>query len=338
MRDLRLRRTTMVMMGSVSALALVLALAPWGGASLIGKVGLPAASPGVAPAFTTCPTGGSPMYSAFDPVNHYMYIPNFFTSNITVLKNTCTLVGTIALPAHSTPVAMAFDPANNEMYVTDSTNNAVYAISTLTVVGTVTSSLISAPWAITWDPGDSMLLVTDLGTTYNVVGISGSTVLGSTSTGSYPYGICYDPFYNSILVLNAASDNVTFLNAYSPLSKPTGSAPTGSEPRACAYSPATSEDYIVNYQSGNVTVMDGIGGGVTSITVGTYPTGIAWDQATLEMFVANHLKGSVSVISGTTVVHTLKGVAPTSEGATYDWQNNLVYVSSEYGYDVGLVS
>jgi DNA-binding beta-propeller fold protein YncE len=337
MREFRLKRRTMFI-GAAVGVALVLGLAPWVGASLIGKLGSPSAPSGVAPAITKCATGGSPMYSAFNPVKHYMYVPNFFTANITVLKDTCTLVGTIALPAGSTPVAMAFDPANNEMYVTDSTNNAVYAISGLTVVATITNALISAPWAIMWDPGDSLLLVTDLGTTYNVVAIAGTSVLGSTATGSYPYGICYDPYYNSILVLNAASDNVTFLNAYSPLSGSTGSAPTGSEPRACAYSPQYSEDYIVNYQSGNVTVMSGIGVTVASITVGTYPTGIAWDQATLQMFVANHLKGSVSVISGTTVVHTLKGVAPTSEGATYDWQNNLVYVSSEYGYDVGLVS
>ncbi len=337
MRDLRIGRKTL-MIGGVTGLVLILALAPWGGASLVSRVGLATAGPSVAPAFTTCATGGSPMYSAYDPVNHYMYIPNFFTANITILKDTCTHVGTIALPAGSTPVAMAFDPANNEMYVTDSTNNAVYAILGHSVVSTITSALISAPWAITWDPGDSMMLVTDLGTTYNVVGIAGATVLGSTSTGSYPYGICYDPYFNTVLVLNAASDNVTFLNAYSPLSPPVGSAGTGSEPRACAFSPATSEDYIVNYQSGNVTVMTGSGTAVASITVGTYPTGIAWDQATLQMFVANHLKGSVSVISGTTVVHTLKGIAPTSEGATYDWLNNQVYVSSEYGYDVGIVS
>src|SRR5580658_7499950 len=86
---------------------------------------------------TACTVGKQPGYPAYDPVNHEMYIPNSLSSNITVLKGTCTKVATITLPAGSFPLQAAFDPQNNHIYVTDNLLNQVYDIAGTKIVATI---------------------------------------------------------------------------------------------------------------------------------------------------------------------------------------------------------
>ncbi|MFI5417783.1 MAG: YncE family protein [Candidatus Lutacidiplasmatales archaeon] len=272
-----------------------------------------------------CSVGTEPTFPGFDPVNHDVYVPNSLSSNITVLSATCVKVGTITLPFGSIPYAAAFDPANNEMYVTDIGLPGVYAISGTTVVSTITSSSFVAPAQLVWDPGDNLMLVAD-SYANAVIAISGSTVIGSVAVGSYPYGICYDPYYNVIVVANQASTNVTLLNAYSPLASALANINVSYGPTGCAFDIANHEDYILN--GNQVTVMTGTGYVLANIPVGKYPKGIAWDQAKLAVYVTNGNAGTISVISGTSVVKTIKGVATTPYGLTYDEVNDRMYVAA----------
>ena len=275
-----------------------------------------------------CATGNLPGWPAWNPVKHWMYIPNEFSGNITVLSGTCHLVGTITLPLGAEPIAMAFDPANNWMYVTDDGLNAVYGISGLTVKVTITSPLITAPIQIIWDPGDSMLLLTNDYGSFSVTGIQANVVVGSVGVGDTPQGICYDPFYNTVLVVNRFSQNVTILSGYSPLSLPlTKSVGVGSQPRGCVFDVANNYDYIVNQGNDNVTVMSGLGFVAGSVNVGQLPAGIGWDQATLRVMVANTLHGGISVINGFTVTKTIKAGIKSPQGMAYDGDNNEMYIS-----------
>ncbi|MFI5417782.1 MAG: YncE family protein [Candidatus Lutacidiplasmatales archaeon] len=273
-----------------------------------------------------CAVGTKPVRPGFDPVNHYVYVPNYGSANITVLSGTCTLVGTITLPSGSQPVSAAFDPADNEMYVTDLNLNVVYVISGTTVVSTITNTAFAALESIIWDPGDNLMLITDAYADA-VFAISGTAVIGNVSVGSSPFGICYDPYYNVIVVTNQLSYNITLLNAYSPLSAPVGNVLLGSTtPYGCAYDVADHSDYIIT--GNNVTVMSGSGHILATIPVGKAPQGIAWDQAKLEIYVTNGIAGTISVISGTSVVKTIKGVATLPGGLAYDEVNDRMYVAA----------
>jgi YVTN family beta-propeller protein len=310
----------------------MLGILPLGGATfLAGSSTSDSVRPNI---IATCAAGSGPYFPAYDPVNHAVYVPNYASGNITVLKRTCSIAGTIHLPTGASPVAVAFDPANNDVYVTDDSLNQVYVISGQTIVATISGTQLPSPWAITWDPGDSMILVSNDYGAYDVVGIQGTTIVGTIGVGSFPTALCFDPFYNVVLVVNRFSDNVTLLNAYSPLSPVVGTVAVGSNPSSCAYDPADSEDYVVNYGSNNVSVISGSGGVIGSVTVGSLPRGIAWDQATLQIMVGNTQKGGVSLISGTTFIGTVGAGAKNSEGLVYDWQNNYVYVTSYTGNDL----
>lgn len=288
----------------------------------------PAPSGGVYAGPTTCATGSSPYNPAYDPVTHTIYVPNLGGASVTVLNDTCTLVGTVSLPTGAAPEAAAFDPANNEVYVTDDSLNHVYAIQGLKVLHTISNVLLTDPIDILWDPGDNLMLVTNSYAGFDVVGIHGSSVAGAIAVGSDPEGMCFDPYFNHILVVNDGSSNVTVLNAYTPLSgPPVANINVGFDPTACAYDPADTEDYVVNFGDDNVSVIYGTGV-YGSVNVGSLPRGIVWDQNDLRIYVANTNSGNISEISGFAVAKTLTTGIKSPEGLAYDEFNDKVYVAS----------
>ena len=126
----------------IGALVLVI------GAGMVLTSGLTAVvQGGVAPAAnealatpSSCRVGHDPSVPAYDPVDDEVYVPNEGSSNITVIKSTCTVAATITLPETSEPTAAAFDPATNCIYVTDINLNQVYVISGTSIRSTITGS------------------------------------------------------------------------------------------------------------------------------------------------------------------------------------------------------
>jgi DNA-binding beta-propeller fold protein YncE len=281
-----------------------------------------------------CAVGSGPGFPGYDPVRHYVYVPNQASGNISVLSGTCTHVGTITLPLGASPISAAFNPSTNTMYVTDDGLNQVYVILGLTVLHTLTSSLITAPREIIYDPGDAMMLLTNDFSTYSVVGIQGSSVVGMVGVGSYPQGLCYDPFYGTVLVVNYLSSNVSILNALTPLNGVIATVAVGFDPKACVYDPANQRDYVTNYGDNNVSVLLGNGFSVGNVSVGSLPSGIGWDQATLQVWVANTGHGALSLIQGFSVVKTIFPGVPSPQGMAFDEYNNRMYVASYGGNSV----
>jgi DNA-binding beta-propeller fold protein YncE len=315
--------------GSFVALAILLALPVAAARPVVGHVGVATASGGLTT--TSCPVGVEPQLSGYDPVNHDLYVPNTLSHNISVLTGACALVGTITLPIGSQPFAAAFDPANHRMYVTDPGLGLVYVISGLTVVANVSGPLIDTPNQILWDPAGRLMLASNAGGGNFVVGISGTSVAGSTGTGAFPQGLCYDPSVNSVLVTNRLTDNVTILNASHPLSGSTGSFGTGSSPIACAYDPRNHDDYVVNLQSHNVSVVTGSGVHVGSVGVGSFPAAVIWDPSDHRILVLNSGHGHISVLRGLHVVATIATNNKAANGLVFDPKTTEVYVTTGIG-------
>jgi DNA-binding beta-propeller fold protein YncE len=279
-----------------------------------------------------CAVGTGPLVPAFDPVTREMYVPNNGGGNITVLNGTCHVVGTILLPTGNGPVAAAFDPATDKMYVTDDYLDQVYVILGMTVQHTIRSSLLNSPYDLLWDPGDGVMLVSNTGGD-TVVAIAGTSVLGAVTVGSDPHGMCYDPFFATVLVLNYGVGNVTILNALDPLATPLANVGISGSGNTCVFDPADEHDYIAVVggltpsSPGNVTVMTGDGFVITTLTVGLSPNAIGWDQAKLVVYVAD-TTGTVSTISGYSVLKTTSVGAVNPYGIEYDAWNEKMYVAS----------
>jgi DNA-binding beta-propeller fold protein YncE len=285
---------------------------------------------------TSCAVGTNPHSPTYDPVNHYIYVPNGGSHNLSILTGSCKLVKTVTFKTGSMPVAAAFNPSDNEVDVADHALNQVYAISGTKLTSTITSPTFDGPWGLAYDPACACMAVTNENKN-TVSWFRGTSVISTFSVGTDPEDIAFVPSWGELLVANTASNNVTALpNRGMEFSFPVGTAPVG-----IASDPANGFDYGTNANSNNVTVIDGAAGAYSSISVGSGPREIAWDQAKLSMYVVNYASDNVSVIAAAgfppsdTVTRTITG--PTGAGLfgiTYDDATEQVFVT---GYSNGEV-
>ncbi|HEV2317290.1 MAG TPA: YncE family protein [Thermoplasmata archaeon] len=281
------------------------------------------------PALVTCAAGGAPYFSTYDPVTHTLYIPNYATANITILKAPCKAVGSIKTATGGIPWAAAFNPSNDYVYVTDFHLNQVYVIKGTKILTTLNSGAFSKPMGITYNPGEADMVVANSGWS-NLTTISGTTITKSIAVGLGPNSVGYDPWDGTLLVSNGG--NVTIIasavNAFSSSHYSTKMYLPG----PIAFDPADHLDYIVGGNSPNVTAMTGFGSINATLKVGSYPVGVTFDQANLRIYVALSSSAAVIEISGLKIVKTIalgSGSAPTG-GITYSEYDDKVYVSGGY--------
>ncbi len=294
-----------------------------------------AATPAIRPAGPSfgphCGTGGFPSFAAYDPVNHWMYVPNQVSGNISVLSTPCKITATISLPSGADPVAAAYSPANNDIYVVDGgTLSQVYVIAKTTVIATINGGHFSFPTAIAWDPGDSIMLVANFGWA-NVTAIAATHYAGTIATGVQPDAIAYDPFFSTILIDCYGSLNITILpSAVYPFLPVHNSTTYGGGGQQIAYDPADDLDYVAGFSlsPGKVVLIDGEGAYVGAVKVGSGPIAVAFDQATLTVFVADRYGQAVESLNGTHVV-TKWGFPKGTEllGLCYDDYDSSMYVT-----------
>jgi YVTN family beta-propeller protein len=294
---------------------------------------------------TSCGVGAYPGFPGYDPVTHYLYVPDLNNGNVTVLNHTCSIVGTVFLPVGAEPVQAAFDPSNNLMYVTDGALNAVYGISGLTLVSTWTAHKyhLNAPWGIVYDPSLYTNVLNDAGGM--VIANSGGNTLTAVLTyenvttynglipvGYSPVMIGYDPGAVELFVTNIDSNNVTIVNAQT--QAVVANVVVGTSPYGVAYSSFNEEMYIANSGGTNVTVLYANGDTAGDITGFSSPNAVAFDQATERMYVTNFNSGAVFAIGGKyglTVSErysTAKGDG--AYGAAFDPANNNIYVTGAF--------
>jgi DNA-binding beta-propeller fold protein YncE len=319
--------------------ALVLAI----GAGMVLTSGLAAVVQGaVAPAAnaplatpSSCRVGHDPGIPAYDPVDHEVYVPNEGSSNITVIKGTCTVAATLTLPKTSEPTAAAFDPPTNCIYVTDIELDQVYVISGTSIRTTITGSF-HEPYGLGYDPAADSLAVTNFaGNTVSFIS-AGNTVTQTVGVGAGPDAVDYDLPFNTLDVANRGSDNVTILNAHFPFD-PVGNLAVGSGPEGVSYDPEDQEILVANTGSNNVSVISGY---YLALTIGGFnaPLDAAWSQAHLRMYVTNNGgSGKIFELNGSTIQKRISDVKG-AYGATYDANNNDVYVTEESQSEVYVTS
>lgn len=294
----------------------------------------PRISPGVSPdVFPSCAVGNHPMGVAYDPVTHNMYVANYLSSNISVVASPCTVVATISLPTYAAPIAAAFDPQNNYIYVTDALQSQVYVISGTTVIATLNGGHFNGAGPITYDPGEGAMVVGNLGWS-NITFVFGTFVGSSIPVGIEPVGISYDPYFNSLLVANQGSLNVTVISSATyPFSAAHTNVFLGSVPGDIRFNPNTDLNYVtsVPYSSatkGNLTSINGLGTTYTTVPLAGYPLQLAFSQSKLVVYVSQLGPSVVWEMSGTTAVKkVVLGLGVKPDGEAYDDATNMVYVT-----------
>jgi len=286
------------------------------------------------PAITTnsCGVGSLPYQPAYDPSNHYIYVPNQGSHNVTVVTPNCKTVASIALPSSSDPTSAVYDPSDNWVYVADTNLSQLYAISGTSIKKTITSSLFDQPWNPIYDPGEAGLIVPDF-MGRNVTFVQGSSVVENIPVGIEPHAVVYDPYYGTLLVANEWTNNVTILSAVTLAH--VADVPVGTTPGFIAYDPADQLDYVDNYNGYNITLLTGDGGQAGSIYLGTFAVAVLFDQKNLDIYAACDQARYLQVIHGTSLVRTEIFVLPSADptGEVFVDFTNMVYVTDPY-YDL----
>ena len=269
--------------------------------------------------------GEGPQWSAYDPVSHYLYIPESTAKQIQIFNTANKLVATISTGSESYPFAAAFDGQNNWVYVTNfASPGGVWVISGKTIIHTISKDF-NEPLGIAFDPGDGAMVVANSGDN-NVVFLVGELVAFVTPVGNDPFDVAYDPYWGNLVVTNLLSDNVSCVSAI--VLNVVGSVPVGDSPAGIAFDPATDDDYVANLGGTNLTV---IGGNCafagTSITGFDGPYSVAFQQSTLRMFVTNlDSTTTVAVSSSDKIVKTYT-TGTESNGLAYSDYTNDMYVT-----------
>ena len=270
---------------------------------------------------TKCKLGGTPTGPAYDPATHEIYVPNEFSSEVSVVKSPCTVAATIKLPSGSEPQAAAFDPANNYVYVVGYDSSQVYVISGTTIVTTLGGFV--GPDALVYDPCLNGMLVANFAGANLTLVTSSLHVRGNVPVGTAPDGIDYDPYTGAVNVANFNDGNSTIIDACTLTSF--GYYTTGTGPSGVAYDVECGCDLVPNFVSDTVTVL----GSGTPITGFDGPTSATWSQAKLAVYVTNDDSGTVWALGGATgrtIVQEIT-LAVGIDASAYDAANNDLYVT-----------
>lgn len=273
----------------------------------------------------SCSVGTQPEQPAYDPVNHYIYVPNSGSGNVTVVRPPCTVVATITLPSGSAPTGAVFNSLNNHVYVTDMSLNQVYVISGTTVLSTIVKSAFHCPVFPAFDPGANVIAIPN-GCGHTVTFLTSTDRALSVPVGKGPGAVGYDPHFATLLVANVLSGNVTVLNAITLAHITDVTLGLGYYPNGVVYNPVCACDFVSDNGLSIVTALSGNGTIIGSINVGLAPSQMAWSQKSLDVYVANYASNNISVIHGTSVVRTIPG-GDQPDGAVYCDFNGMVYVT-----------
>jgi DNA-binding beta-propeller fold protein YncE len=298
-----------------------------------GSVGVPAnlavAEPKSKSKLKTFTVGEGPQWPAYDPSNHYTYIPESGAPAIQVFSTKDKLVATIPTGVNTYPFAAAFDPGNNYVYVTNDENpGSVWAISGTAVVKNISSATLNKPLGIAYDPGDGVMAIADEGADAVAYIVGTEVIAGVTNVGSDPFDVVYDPFWSTIDVTNLLSDNVSCINAV--YLDDAVSGPVGFDPAGIAFSPATNYVYVANVGGSNLTVLGGAGsecGSVGSVSGLTDPYSVAFQGSTLDLFATNFDGKSVVAISSSGAIVKTYATGAEPNGLVYSDYTNDMYAT-----------
>jgi len=203
----------------------------------------------------------SPAPAGADARAGIAYMPNLFSSTVSVIDLTTKTVST------TVPVAFPYGTAI-------STDRKRVYVSSLLGGGTAN--------------GDSVA----------VIDVATNTVQRTITLGDFatvqPNGLAVDGSRNRLYVANSNKDTLGIVDLSTDA---VTEVAVGDNPLGVAVGPGNKKIYVTNYAAGTVSVLDAASGTVSkTVTVGANPAGIDVDAAQHRVFVANSGSSTISVI------------------------------------------
>lgn len=173
--------------------------------------------------------------------------------------------------------------------------------------------------------------------------VPGVYVLNTTSVGSAPTNVSYDPANGLLYITNFGPPMGTTGNSVSIISDTTNalvaSVGVGDDPLTSTYDPSDGYVYVQDFgTTHNLTVINGTTV-IASIQVGIAPTMSVYDAANGYVYVTNSVTNNISVVQGLSVIATIPlgaGTSPCYDA--YDPLNQYVYVANLGGNNVTVIS
>jgi YVTN family beta-propeller protein len=277
------------------------------------------------------PVGQGPRMLAYDPIHHYIFVPNTGDNTVSVIKDGDTMAfTTIRDPGFNVPFGAAFNPSNGLVYVTNlgshtSCGNTVSVIETADVV---------------------------------------PRVIDSIKVGNCPLGVAFNEDNHKMYVVNYASASVSVIDSSTNIE--TGNVFLGFLPYYIAYNPLDKRMYVPNHNSGippcptpstcqQPATVDVIRDDVLvgRIPVDRLPNNLAFNPINRTMYVITNQDGiypvpgrilllDVDPSSPTyqTVTNTIESnqFGDAMQGIAYNPVNRLMYVTTDANTNAGTVA
>jgi autotransporter-associated beta strand protein/YVTN family beta-propeller protein len=266
----------------------------------------------------------------------FVYVPNFFSNNVSVIDTSTNVVVGGAIPVGIRPVTAGIQGDQSLVYVTNFSGNNVSVINTASNAVIALIPVGNSPWGLNVTPdGKNVYVANSNDNTVTPINVATNTAGAPIAVGTRPKGVTVTPDGKTVYVANANSNNVTPIN----VATNTAGAPiaVGFSPFAVTVTPDGKTAYVSNFGSNTVTPINvATNTAGTSIPVGSGPIGIAVTPDGKTVYVANFNDNTVTPINVTTntagapiPVGTtpLVGVAVSPDGKT-------VYVASQNGNTV----
>jgi len=250
----------------------------------------------------TVPVGSEPVCATYDSRDGYVYVVNFGSENVSVIKGT-SLVATI--PVGALPECATYDADNGYVYVANTGSNSVSVINGSSAITSLRVDY--QPLSSVYDPLDGYLYVANLGTsndslngTGNITVIHGTSVVGAIAVSYPPSQIVYDDSNGYVYALSVI-------------------------PGLCG---------LLCETTGSVAVISGMSL-VGTVSVGNWPSLLTYDGGAGDVYVGESVPTGLSVINDTSVIADIPVNSSSSlfpSGGVYDSFNGDLYVSLiDYG-------
>jgi YVTN family beta-propeller protein len=293
----------------------------------------------------TFPVGAYPFGIAYNPVNGFLYVTNFGSSNISVV-NTSTNHVVAWIPMPFGIGKLAVDYSSGMVYVAEAVYR-IYAINSSTnqVQWTIPLLAYGCPYGCgpdpqVFDPANGDIYVTEL-ESHNVSVIHGNLVVAVIPVGSGPNGAAYDPVNGKVFVSNEGDTiptNETVINATT--NRVVGQAyPSGGGP-GIAYASSNGDVYAcTNGNQPGISNVVSVANGTTNGVVALIPINTACGSALYDpnngyIYITDRDKIGGQDVSNVTVIDPETNRIVLTQpvqlgpiGIVYDSANHNVYVA-----------
>ena len=241
------------------------------------------------------PVGDSPYGICSGPDGKYVYITNWGSGDISVIRTADnTVIATV--PVGNRPVNACTLPSGDFLYVTNRSDNtvSVIRISDYTVTDTVEVGI--NPDGICSSPSGDYVYVSNFASDdLSVIRTSDNTVFDTVSLLTHPAGVCISPSGDYVYVSIFNQDALAVVRTAE--CELEGTAGVGNGPWGVCVHPTGDYVYVVNSMENTVSILRTSDNKVMALPkVGNSPAGVCITADGTASYVVNYGEGTVSVL------------------------------------------